>query len=153
MEENSSRCSSKQVYFYTSEIGLAVQFIQSRGCRKGREGWKREEPEIFPCIIKKALQVRSLPRSLREKSLICGNYELAVNTVFTATDTASFCVIAHLSVCREIEIVYFACWIQGSVLVTSRKSYFLRELLHYKQVIHDISVSVVRFNCSQNINH
>lgn len=40
MEENSSRYSSKQIYFYRSEIGLEVQCIQSRGCRKGREGSK-----------------------------------------------------------------------------------------------------------------
>lgn len=32
---------------------------------------------------------------------------------------------------------------QGTILVTGRKSYSLREILSYKQVIYDISVSVV----------
>lgn len=32
---------------------------------------------------------------------------------------------------------------QETILVISRKSYSLRELLSYKQVIYDISVSVV----------
>lgn len=152
MEENSSRYSSKfktdlflHIWDWLGSIVYPVKVMQEG---EGRQE-KREEPEAFPMYNQESsLGEISSQKSQGEVSFV---ETVNLHTVFTATDT--FCVTAHLPVCREIEIVYFACWIRGSVLVTSRKSYFLREVLHYKQVIHNISVSVVGFYCSQNINH
>lgn len=64
-----------------------------------------------------------------------------LHIMFTATDIASFCVIAHLQGDSRVCFSY-----KQEVLV-------LKGTFHYEQEIHDIIVSVVWFYCNENINH